>query len=82
MILLMDAPIPALSLFHYFSIITDFRQSWKVQHQLSDILFLLVCALICGSEGWDETEDFGHSKLNFLRQYGNFIDGIHSALTH
>ena len=33
---------------------------------------------ICGSEGWDEIEDFGHSKLDFLRQYGNFADGIPS----
>ena len=70
----MSAP----SLLHYLSIIPDFRQSWKVQHQLSDILFLVVCAVICGSEGWDEIEDFGHSKLDFLRQYGNLADGIPS----
>ena len=36
----------------------------------------MVCAVICGFEGWDEIEDFGHSKLNFLRQYGNFTGGI------
>jgi hypothetical protein len=41
-------------------------------------LILVVCAVISGSEGWDETEDFGHSKLNFLRQYGNFTGGIPS----
>jgi hypothetical protein len=28
------------SLMHHLSIVPDFRQSWKVQHQLSDILFL------------------------------------------
>ena len=66
------------SLFHYLSIIPGFRQSWKVQHQLSDILFLVVCAVICGSEGWDEIEYFGHSKLDFLRQYGNLTGGIPS----
>ena len=48
MILLMDAPMSAPSLLHYLSIIPDFRQSWKVQHQLSDVLFLVVCAVICG----------------------------------
>ena len=78
MILLMDVPMSAPSPLHYLSIIPDFRQSWKVQHQLSDILFLVVCAVICGSEGWDEIEDFGHSKLDFLRQYGNFTDGVPS----
>ncbi|MBS4155576.1 transposase family protein, partial [Cobetia sp. MC34] len=60
------------SLMHHLSIVSDFRQAWKVQHQLSDILFLIVCAVICGAEGWDEIEDFGHAKLDFLRQYGDF----------
>jgi len=59
------------SLMHHLSIVPDFRQAWKVQHQLSDILFLTVCAVICGAEGWDEIEDFGHAKLDFLRQYGD-----------
>lgn len=53
------------SLMHHLSIVPDFRQAWKVQHQLSDILFLTVCAVICGAEGWDEIEDFGHAKLDF-----------------
>ncbi len=59
-------------LVHHLSIVLDFRQAWKVQHQLSDILFLTVCAVICGAEGWDEIEDFGHAKLDFHRQYGDF----------
>jgi hypothetical protein len=62
MILLMDASMSAPSLLHYLSIISDFRQSWKVQHQLSDILFLVVYVVICGAEGWDEIEDFGQSR--------------------
>ncbi|EAA7092087.1 transposase family protein, partial [Salmonella enterica subsp. enterica] len=28
------------------SIIPDYRQSWKVEHKLSDILFLTICAVI------------------------------------
>jgi hypothetical protein len=34
--------------------------------------------VIFGSEGWDEIKDFGHSKPDFLRQYGNFTGGIPS----
>ena len=49
-----------------------------MQHQLSDILFLTVCAVICGAEGWDEIEDFGHAKLDFLRQHGDFEAGVPS----
>jgi predicted transposase YbfD/YdcC len=74
----MDDPMLTPSLMHHLSIVPDFRQAWKVQHQLSDILFLTVCAVICGAEEWDEIEDFGHAKLDFLRQYGNFEAGVPS----
>ncbi len=37
------------SLMHHLSIVPDFRQAWKIRHQLSDILFLTVCAVICGA---------------------------------
>jgi len=55
-----------------------FANSGKCNIKLPAILFLVACAVICGSEGWDEIEDFGHSKLDSLRQYGNFNDGIPS----
>ncbi|WP_276605694.1 transposase family protein [Onishia niordana] len=63
---------------HHLSIVPDFRQAWKVHHQLSDILFLTVFAVICGDEGWDEIGDFGHAKLDFLSQYGDFGAGVSS----
>jgi len=66
------------SFMHHVSIVPDFRQAWKVQHQLSDTLFLTVCAVICNAEGWDEIEDFGHAKLDFLCQYGDFETGVPS----
>ncbi|ERS90731.1 hypothetical protein Q671_17775, partial [Halomonas sp. PBN3] len=75
---LMDGPMLTPSLMHHLSIIPDFRQAWKIKHQLSDILFLTVGAVICGAEGWDEIEDFGHAKLDFLRQYGDFEAGVPS----
>ncbi|WP_369333501.1 transposase family protein [Onishia niordana] len=47
------------------------------------MLFLTVCAVICGSERWDEIEDFGHVKLDFFCQYGDFKVGTpsHNTLT-
>jgi hypothetical protein len=32
--------------------------------------------VICGAEGWDEIEDFGEAKQDFLRSYGDFEAGI------
>lgn len=60
----------------HISIIPDYRQSWKVEHKLSDILLLTICAVISGAEGWEDIEDFGETHLDFLKQYGDFDHGI------
>lgn len=52
----------------HISIIPDYRQSWKVEHKLSDILLLTICAVIYGAEGWEEIEDFGEAHIDFLKQ--------------
>lgn len=69
------------SLVEHLSVIKDFRQDWKIEHKLTDILLLTICAVICGAEGWDEIEDFGEAKQDFLRSYGDFEAGIPSADT-
>ena len=60
----------------HISIIPDYRQAWKVEHKLSDILLLTICAVISGAEGWEDIEDFGETHLDFLKQYGDFENGI------
>lgn len=60
----------------HISIIPDYRQSWKVEHKLSDILLLTICAVISGAEGWEDIEDFGETHLDSLKQYGDFEHGI------
>lgn len=67
-----------LSLLDHISLIKDPRQSWKISHKLADIIFLTVTALIAGAEGWEEIEDFGTDHLTWLRQYGDFENGIPS----
>ncbi|GDT39989.1 transposase [Escherichia coli] len=60
----------------HISVIPDYRQAWKVEHKLSDILLLTICAVISGAEGWEDIEDFGETHLDFLKQYGDFENGI------
>ncbi|RJF08325.1 transposase family protein [Escherichia coli] len=43
-------------LMEHISIIPDYRQAWKVEHKLSDILLLTICAVISGAEGWEDIE--------------------------
>ncbi|GAB2581474.1 ISAs1 family transposase [Nitrincola alkalisediminis] len=68
-------------LLSHFSILKDYRQDWKVEHSLSDILLLTVCGVIAGAEGWEEIADFGETHLDWLKCYGDFENGIPSHNT-
>ncbi len=71
-----------LSLLDHISVIRDPRQAWKIEHTLTDIIFLTIAAVIAGAEGWEDIEDFGEDNLEWLRQYGDFKQGIpvHDAI--
>jgi len=45
---------------------------------LIDIVFIAVCAVICGAEAFTEMEEFGHSKEAWLRQFLELPNGIPS----
>lgn len=61
---------------NHFSVIEDPRIDRCKKHQLIDILFLSICAVLSGSEGWEDIEDFGCAKLDWLRQYLPYENGI------
>lgn len=63
-------------LMKHISIIPGYRQSLEVDHKLSDILLLSICAVISGAEGWEDIEDFGKVHIDFLKQYGDLDNGI------
>lgn len=56
--------------------INDTRQSAKTLYPLFDILFLAITAVIAGCEGWEEIEDFGEARLDWLKRYGSYENGI------
>jgi predicted transposase YbfD/YdcC len=47
-------------------------------HPLCEIFFLVLVALICGCNGWKDIEDFGWTKLAFLRKFYSYDNGIPS----
>ena len=71
----------AVDLMNKLSVIYDPRQQWKVDHKLMDILLLTICAVIAGCEGWEEIEDFGNERLDWLKKYGTFDNGVPSHHT-
>jgi predicted transposase YbfD/YdcC len=60
----------------HFAPIPDPRIERCKRHELLDILFLSLSAVLCGAEGWEEIEDFGHARLEWLRQYFPYASGI------
>lgn len=64
------------NLFEHFSIIKGFRQSWKIEQKLFDILLLTICFIIAGADGWKDIEEFGKERMDWLKQYGDFDNGI------
>lgn len=67
-----------LSFLDHFEKIEDPRIDRKKLHPVSEILLTTLCAVICGSEGWSDVETFGKCKVNFLKQYLPFENGIPS----
>ena len=67
--------------FMHFSVIPDYRQEGKVNHKLSDIILLTICAVISGQDDWDCIADFGDNRLEFLKRFGDFTQGISSKYT-
>ncbi|WP_118988350.1 ISAs1 family transposase [Photorhabdus sp. CRCIA-P01] len=60
----------------HFGEINDPRQSAKISYPLFDVLFLTMCAVLTGAEGWEDIEDFGNMRINWLQEKGFFQTGL------
>lgn len=61
-----------------FEALDDPRSAQHVRYPLMEIIFLTVTAVISGAREWEEIVDFGQVKLEWLRQYLDFSNGIPS----
>ena len=71
-----DATTP--SFIDYFADLADPRQEDRCDHKLLDILFIAICAVICGADGFTDMEEFGLAKETWLRQFLELPNGIPS----
>ena len=62
----------------HFSIIKDPRIERCKKHTLLDILFLTVSSVLSGARGWEDIEDFGHAKQEWLQRFIELPYGIPS----
>lgn len=61
----------------HFSDMSDPRNENR-RHNLIDIIFITICAVICNADKWEDVEDFGTAKLLWLKRYLELPHGISS----
>ena len=57
-----------LPLATHFTILPDPRMDRSKQHSLLDIIVIAFCAVLCGAEGWEDMEEFGLAKEEWLQE--------------
>lgn len=65
----------------YFGDLKDPRVERTKLYPLVEILFVVLCGSVCGAESWRDFVLFGKEKLEFLREYYAFNNGIPSKNT-
>ena len=74
----MQLPESEISFVDEFAQLSDPRSERNRLYSIEEILLLSLCACICGAEGWQDVEDFGKLKIQYLRQYLDYGNGIPS----
>ena len=62
----------------FFSSVNATHVERTQKHSLESILFISLCAVICGAESWNEIEDYGNAKKDWLERFLYLPNGIPS----
>jgi len=78
----MGEVVQSVAFLDHFSGLVDPRQAGKVLYPLTEIMLLVLCAVVSGAEGFADIADWGEEHLDFLRRHLPFKNGIpsHDAL--
>jgi predicted transposase YbfD/YdcC len=66
------------SLIEHFQHLPDPRVNRTKDHDLIDILVIAICTMLCGGEGFNDMEDFGHAKHDWFKTFLRLRSGIPS----
>ena len=72
----MDKKPGIAGLIERFADLPDARVEGRTDHDLLDIIALALCAVMSGAEGWDDIEDWGCEREDWLRRYVPLRNGI------
>ena len=65
-----------MTLIEHLTIVKDIRSDTNRKHDLVDVIFLVISAIISGAEGWQDIETFGDNKFSWLSKHRDFENGI------
>jgi predicted transposase YbfD/YdcC len=74
----MDTKNKTSTISAYFSEMQDFRIDRKKQHLLTDIITITIAAALCGIESYNDIEDFGVVREDWLKTFLELPNGIPS----
>ncbi|HEY5234534.1 MAG TPA: ISAs1 family transposase [Rhabdochlamydiaceae bacterium] len=69
---------PETSFMDTFGSLDDPRAERNQLYSVFEILLVTFLSVICGAEGWQDIENYGKAKINYLRRYADFSNGIPS----
>lgn len=74
-----DIPFNGQAIIDSFSQLNDTRVKGRCLYRLIDIIFISVCAILCGAKHWNEIEEFGRQRLSWIKK---FLPSLHDIPSH
>ena len=68
--------MPTLDLFERLRALPDHRIQRNTLHRFDEMVFVAICAVIGGAEGWTDIVEFAHAKRTGLPQFVRLENGI------
>jgi predicted transposase YbfD/YdcC len=74
------APLPQdpASILEHFAVLPDPRRDHRRIHQLDEIVFMAICAVLCGADSWLDIADYAESKFDWLKTFLTLPGGVPS----
>ena len=65
-----------MTLIEHLTLVEETRSEINRKHNLVDVMFLVISAIMRGAEGWNDSETYGDSTIDWLRPHRPFANDI------
>jgi len=66
------------SILEHFAALPDPRRDHGKIHMLDEIVFMSICAILCGADSWQEIAEYSESKIDWLKTFLTLPGGVPS----